>query len=237
MNLQHNSELLDRLAAEYVLGTLRGGARRRFEHMLRDSMLMRQAVAAWQDRLHPMAQFSTDVQPPSRVWERIAARTGALAGSASRSVWTMLWNALDFWRMLGMGSTAIAALLVGVLVMRQPQVQTKPPAFMSMMSDDKNQPMAMAMGDPKKHIIIVKMMPGHSVAADRSLELWAVPKEGHPRSLGLVRADGMITLPLPDSATPQAAPVLAVTLEPKGGSPKPDGPTGPVMFKGAWLEV
>jgi anti-sigma-K factor RskA len=32
-------------------------------------------------------------------------------------------------------------------------------------------------------------------------------------------------------------PLLAVTLEPKGGSPKADGPTGHIVFKGAWVKI
>ena len=32
-------------------------------------------------------------------------------------------------------------------------------------------------------------------------------------------------------------PLLAVTLEPKGGSPNPNGPTGPIVFKGAWVQI
>jgi hypothetical protein len=28
-----------------------------------------------------------------------------------------------------------------------------------------------------------------------------------------------------------------ISMEPKGGSPNPNGPTGPMLFKGAWLPV
>ena len=31
--------------------------------------------------------------------------------------------------------------------------------------------------------------------------------------------------------------LLAVTLEPKGGSPNPNGPTGPILYKGRWVRV
>jgi len=31
--------------------------------------------------------------------------------------------------------------------------------------------------------------------------------------------------------------LLAVTLEPKGGSPNPNGPTGPVLYKGNWVKI
>jgi anti-sigma-K factor RskA len=238
MNIQDNERLVDKLAAEYVLGTLRGGARRRFERILPESMVLRRAVAEWQDRLSPMAEFSQRVQPPAGVWQAIVRRTGVeQRAGGGRSLWQTLWHGLDFWRTLGIGSTAVAAILVAVLALRQPEVVTAPPAFLAMLSNDQSQPIAMVMGDPKRHTMTVKVLTTQTVAPDRSLELWAVPKQGNPRSLGLVSADGSITLPMPESATPASAPVLAVTLEPKGGSPKADGPTGPVVFKGAWLQV
>ena len=53
----------------------------------------------------------------------------------------------------------------------------------------------------------------------------------------LLAVDGSVTLVLPDNATPQTVPLLAVTLEPKGGSPDPKGPTGPIVFKGSWLQI
>jgi anti-sigma-K factor RskA len=238
MNIPHDQVLIDKLAAEYVLGTLKGGARRSFQRWLRDSMALRRAVAEWEDRLLPMAEFSTHVEPPAGLWQAIVRRTGLEQRDVGvRSLWQTLWNGLDFWRTLGIGSTAVAAILVAVLALRQPEIVATPPAFMAMLSNDQSQPIAMVMGDPKRHTMTVKVLASQSVAADRSLELWAVPKQGNPRSLGLVAANGSITLPMPENATPDSAPVLAVTLEPKGGSPKPDGPTGPVVFKGAWLQV
>jgi anti-sigma-K factor RskA len=31
--------------------------------------------------------------------------------------------------------------------------------------------------------------------------------------------------------------MLAVSLEPKGGSPDPNGPTGPILYKGNWVRM
>ena len=44
-------------------------------------------------------------------------------------------------------------------------------------------------------------------------------------------------LPLPANAIGDDVAVLAVSLEPKGGSPDPNGPTGPVVYKGAWVRL
>ena len=60
--------LADRLASEYVLGTLRGPARRRFESLLVAHPALRDAVAAWQGRLVPLSDRVAAVTPPARVW-------------------------------------------------------------------------------------------------------------------------------------------------------------------------
>ena len=69
--------------------------------------------------------------------------------------------------------------------------------------------------------------------ATRVPELWLIPPDGRPRPVGLLRADRGVTLSLPPElavlATGKA--VLAVSLEPPGGSPT-GLPTGPVIGTG-----
>jgi anti-sigma-K factor RskA len=67
----------------------------------------------------------------------------------------------------------------------------------------------------------------------RDYELWSI-RDGKPRSLGLIRADAaghaFLQLEIGDVATLQA---LAVSLEPKGGAPTKEAPSGPVVLLGA----
>lgn len=239
MNIQHNDALVEKLAAEYVLGTLKGAARRRFETMMHDNAALRRAVVEWQDRLNPMAEFAPAEQVSPLVWNAISAQLDLQSGKPARkpSFWRGLREDLSFWRGLGMSSTALAAILIAVLVTRQPESVVPAASYVAMLADDKSQPMAYVTGDAKRGEMIVRMVTSQPVAADKSLELWAVPKEGPPRSLGLVADSGSVTLPMPENAAPGSSPVLAVTLEPKGGSPNPNGPTGPVVFKGAWVQI
>ena len=240
MNILGNEKLMDRLSSEYVLGTLKGGARRRFEDLLPNSLVLRRAVAEWQDRLHPMAQFAPKAEPSPRVWKnlvrqlRLQQTSLPLAQDAEPRNWR---SSLAFWRGLGLVSTALATLLVAVLVTKQVGPAVPQASYIAMLSDDQSKPVAVVTGDPLQHRMTVRLVTRQVIASDKSLELWAVPKQGAPRSLGLLAADGSITLPLPDNATPQSIGLLAVSLEPKGGSPKTDGPSGPIVFKGAWVQV
>lgn len=240
MNIRHNESLREKLAAEYVLGTLRAGARRRFETWLQHDEALRRAVAEWQDRLHPLAELAPAVQPSPQVWREIEHRLhleGSYIKQSGISFWRGLHEDLSFWRGLGLVSTAVATILVAVLATKQPEPAAPLTNYVAMLADDKAQAVAVVTGDATRHQLVVKLVARQTVAADKSLQLWAVPKQGAPRSLGLIAADGTITLPLPDNATPQSIPLLAISLEPKGGSPDPNGPTGPILFKGAWVQI
>ncbi len=90
-------DLLDRLAAEYVLGTLRGRARRRFNQLQRELPAARDAVAAWEARLNPLSSVVPATAPPGRVWDAIAARTDAKSQAPSTPRrWAWLKPALGF---------------------------------------------------------------------------------------------------------------------------------------------
>lgn len=238
--LRNNDSLREKLASEYVLGTLRGGARRRFEGWLNEDAALRRAVAEWEDRLHPMAEFARPVQPPAQVWLEIEKRLDLAAAAQPprrRSFWQGLREDLAFWRGLGMASTAAAAVLATVLLTRLPESGAPAANYVATLADDKTQATMVITGDARRRQLTVRVIGQPAVAPDKSLELWAIPKEGAPRSLGLITADGTVTLPLPENATPENTPVLAISLEPKGGSPSRNAPSGPVLYKGAWVKI
>ncbi|WP_211466789.1 anti-sigma factor [Collimonas silvisoli] len=240
MEIQRNPVLVDKLAAEYVLGTLDGAARRRFESLLRRHAELRQAVAEWQDRLQPLAELAPPAQPSAAVWPAIEARLGLHSKpQRKRLTWFELREDLSFWRGLGLFSTTAAIILTSLLLTKQELSVPVAPvtSYIAMLSNDQAQPIAVVTGDAQGGRLFVKLLAPQPIAADKSLELWAVPKNGPPRSLGLLAADGSVSLALPADATPQTIPLLAVTLEPKGGSPDPKGPTGPIVFKGAWVQI
>ena len=271
MNLLDHPELLDRLAAAYALGTLRGGARRRFEELARNSPAVRVSAQVWQERFMSITELQQAEVPGPNVWKRIEnlvaaeSRPAAAPVAASVSSTETLLRALGLWRLgavVGAVSTvaavAVALNLRGDLQgsetqLAQLQAQGRALAqqnatltaqlaaqpdirYVSVLHDDKATPTMLVTFDPKHNTLTLKRVGGYQEGADKSLQLWAIPAAGAPRSLGVMGTDAVARLAAAEQVVGQS-PLLAISLEPKGGVPGEGGPTGPVLFKGAVLQT
>ncbi|SDE94891.1 Anti-sigma-K factor RskA [Massilia sp. PDC64] len=233
MNIRDNAPLRDRLAAEYALGTLRGGARRRFETWLRDDRQLRAAVADWQGRLAALAELQPQVTPPTRVWDAIERRLAP----AVVAPWWQFWrsSAARPWGVLalaaGAGALVLAVRLAG------PPVAAPRPQQIAALSDAQSQTVMVVTADTRHGRLRVRVAEDVHVPADRTLQLWAITRAGKPRSLGILPDNRSTDLALDARATAPDVALLAISLEPKGGSPDPNGPTGPVLYKGGWARL
>lgn len=222
MNCKGKPELRQRLAAEYVLGTLRGGARRRLERWLRDDADLSREVALWEARLAPLAQAVAPVAPPARVWQAVESRLGRDGKKP-----------FSWWKALGLMASGAAAALAAVALLLTLQPREVPAAYVAVLSDPKtSQPVLVATAAPGDRVLRVTTLDPAIHVAGRSLELWALPKGGQPRSLGLVSREKAVLklVAMADQALGDV-PALAVSLEPPGGSPSGQ-PSGPVLYTG-----
>lgn len=238
MNIRGNESLREKLAAEYVLGTLRGGARRRFEGWLHNDAALRRTVAEWEDRLLPLSEFAGEQAPRAEVWRGIERRLNLAPPAPAWQFWRQ--ESVGFWRGLSLASGAVAALAVVVAVtLTQAPVVIEAPVinYAATLTDEKSQTAILLTGDSRRHMLDVRVVSSVAVADDKTLQLWAIPKQGNPRSLGIVPDNRSATLALSDRALGADVQLLAISLEPKGGSPNPDGPTGPVLYKGNWVKL
>jgi anti-sigma-K factor RskA len=253
MDYLKHREVCEKLAAEYVLGTLRGPAARRFARLARDHATIRLMIQEWEARLGPLAAPIPERAPPASLWNRIAASIGASAGAPARN--PGLWASLAFWRSLGMLGSAVAVALLAVLVLRPPekveiQVPVEvvrllppkneiPPSYLAVLEDPKtHQPVMLAIAGRNSDQLFIKTVYERPIPSNRDLELWALPDGAKPRSLGVIGAGDRPKLKLAGNADADLGniPMLAVSLEPKGGSPT-GGPTGPVLYTGRCLKL
>ncbi len=232
-----NKTLADALAAQYVAGTLRGAARRRFEALLPGHPALRAAVADWQARLMPLTAVIDAQAPPAHTWARIEQRLWpAAAAAADQAALAPLpwWRGLAFWRAAS-GLATVAALSLAVLLARPDAPQ--PPVMVVLQTTGNDPAVAgsvVASFSADGRAAVARPVQPVALQTDRTLELWWAPAEGKPKSLGLIRADGATVLrpgALPGGIRGSRIDHMAVSVEPAGGSPTGQ-PTGPVVFYG-----
>jgi anti-sigma-K factor RskA len=256
MDLHRNPGLLDSLAAEHALGTLRGGARRRLDRIALSDEVVRQALFNWQRRFSAITELVASEAPPETVWRAIEAQLSLSYESSAAPVRTpqrssvesaVGWfQSLSFWRGWSFAATAVAlVLLFGVV---QPWKQFTTPTtrqqanngaaanpesrigYVAVLNDDKAQAVMLVTWNQTDSTMTVRRLSERPVPSDKALELWGLPAKGHPVALGMLPAGGQISLPV--SGRPQDLSALAISIEAPGGSPNPNAPTGPVVFSG-----
>ena len=218
-----STDLADRLAADYVAGGLRGAARRRFEALLSSHPRLREAVAAWQARLLPLTQTIAPVEPPPALWQRIEARIGGAVAPPRVG----LWQRLALWRSLA-AFAGVAAIVLALLLV-QP-LPSQPPIVVVLAATPGAGAGGFVAGvSADGRSVVTRPIAPVALAADRALELWAVPAQGAPTSLGLISEKAASVVRR--ERLPAGTAALAVSLEPPGGSPT-GAPTGPVLYVG-----
>lgn len=216
----------DILAAEHALGLADAGAR------ADSDAEFAAAVEAWRERFSPW--LGGDREVPPELWGRIERALPANDDPARP------------WRFATVAASAVAALLLGVAVLRPdapgpvpaPQVAARQPA-----------PMMVASLMPKEGAGVVTVTydardgrmlvnPVRMDAKGKAAELWVIPADGKPRSLGVVPDKAAATMLLAEERRAMMAGgvTLAVSLEPAGGSPTGQ-PTGPVVMTGILSRV
>ncbi|MFJ2463224.1 anti-sigma factor domain-containing protein [Pseudomonas sp. NPDC087615] len=209
------------LAADYAIGLMGSAARRRFEQLLLDDAALRAELAQWQESLVSLTEALPEHPVPDRVWHGITARIEpqVLHVPEKRPFWNWL-------RVTAAASSLVVLVLLGSLYNRDDTRYTA-----TLLSADAQPALKV---QAHADYLQVEPLTLAAIDADRSLELWAIAADGKPISLGVIPAGGKGKVELSEAqkvliGKPIA---LAVSLEPKGGSPTGQ-PTGPVLYQGA----
>ncbi|MGO4325690.1 anti-sigma factor [Cupriavidus sp. 2TAF22] len=243
MNLGRHPDLIDRLAAQYALGVLRGGARRRFEQLARQEPAIRAAIGQWQARLAGIAEVQAGSEPVDKLWCGIEQRLGwqpapaaaAAPGQAAAGWWQRLWGAAGFWRgaTLAAGALAVAAIALNVRMARE--LDTAPLVnAVAVLNDDRAEAAVLVTWDARSQALTLRRLDHLALTDAQALQLWALPAGGKPQSLGVLGHQRQLRLTVAQQLG--KVPALAISVEPRGGSPDPNGPTGPVVFKGRVID-
>jgi len=217
----------DMLAAEHALGLADESARE-----ARDPAFAA-AVEAWRTRLDPL--LGPERAVPPELWERIQRRLPA--NDETRA------DPARPWRFATFAASAAAAVLAGILLLRPetqapapaptPQVAAMPEARMMVaaLTPETGRGTVTVTYDDREGRLTVT--PVGMDAGARTPELWVIPADGRPRSLGVIADETARTLIVPagQRGLIGGGVTLAISLEPEGGSPTGQ-PTGPVVMTG-----
>lgn len=219
-----NPKLQSALAAEYVLGTLTGRARDRFENLMLAHPGIKDWVAFWEEKLQPLNESAPEMQPSDRVWKHIQVQLFPEMKKART-------QGTGFWRVLGIGASALSVLMA--IYIARPLLETSPEIpvsnYFTVFQDDEKQPVWSVQVNQTSAMLKLSALNVPELQADQDYELWLLqPDDQAPISLGLLPEAGELEVPLQSLPYGDAAGV-AVSLEPKGGSPT-GAPTGPVLY-------
>lgn len=215
---------LDALCGEYLLGTLRGAARRRFERALREEELVALRLRYWQRIFALRPAESAAVQPAAAGWARLQRELNL---ARYRLPW---WRRVGFWRGWAIGATAALMLALSFNLLRPVEPTLNDVARLA--------------GEPGTATVVaalsadgrtLRLRAARPVVAGpaQSYELWLIPVEGGaPVSLAVLgQLDAQLAVPVAQVGRLRAGAKLAVSVEPAGGS-RTGAPTGPVILVG-----
>lgn len=220
-----NHRQLDTLIGEYLLGALRGGARRRFERAARDEPAVALRLRTLQQQFTPRYSERIAETPAAGGWERLERE---LHLSQYRAPW---YSRVSFLRAWAFGVTAALLLGVALIALRVPTETTLTPIAQLALKGAPPSVTAALSRDGQT----LQLRAERPIVAGplRSYELWLIPEGGAPISLAVLGAlDGTLRVPAAQVGQLRRGAQLAVSVEPIGGSPT-GAPTGPVIMSGA----
>ena len=227
------------LAAERALGLLTGADRTDAVALERGDSAFAADVARWRGRLAPLLDEIEPVAPPDALWGRIERATGE--GADMTNV-VQLRRKMLRWRAGAGAMTAIAASL-GFVLLQQPRsvptpvVVQQPPLstpMVAMLGDGGKSMKVVASWDPTARQLVLAVAGEMPADPAHAHQLWVIPADGKPRSLGTMPASKQMHMRLADALADllQQGATIAISVEPPGGSPTGQ-PTGPVVASGA----
>lgn len=243
------------VASAYVVGTLPPRVRSWVERRMRHDAELCAAIVGWQDHLARWVDLLAPVEPRPEVWEALArdiaapARPQGRAAPVAPTPATVIADdqptvlapqhapprfvgSLAFWRTGA--SLALAACLALAIALGFALQPPPSPTHTAVFADAQGRPVWILEARLPEGGLALRAFAAAAPPPERAYELWMLPADGAPVSLGLLPAAGRHELALAPGlgARLVTAAGLAVSVEPAGGSPTGQ-PTGPVVFQAA----
>ncbi len=220
------------LAAELALDLLTGQEKADALLLQLSDPLFAEEVVAWRQRLAPLFDEFPSIPVPETIWDAAVERIGA-SPIGRRDRHGLAKSPLRIWKSLAITASLVAASLAFVLVrspVSQPPVPETPPKLTvaSLTGDTKGQVVTIAY-DPSTATL--RIASAGLYFGKKVPELWAIPSDGKPRSLGLIHGAGTSRLAVSKGHRSfiAAGTTLAVTLEDPSTAPHDAPSSTPIL--------
>jgi len=208
---------------------------REVEQRIAGDQIFAREVAFWEERLGGLAEGTPAVAPPASAWARIAAVLDRAEQPAATRAG--IWQSLAFWRGLALSTSALAAACLAALIYVGAVIPPRTPLVAQLRAEGGKTGFLAAVnsGGGTLAIVPAALLSGEE---QKAMELWLIPPGDKPHSLGLIDPSRPITIKVPQDLLSRVnrEAVLAVSLEPPGGSPTGQ-PTGPVIANGKLAQL
>jgi anti-sigma-K factor RskA len=221
MQTQQETALRD-MAGEYVLGTLTGDERSRFEELVAADLALQAEVTAWEERLAPMLNLVEPVVPPPGLWSRIESGLQPVAPRQKAGV----WESISFWRNLGM----VAVTLVLVLGLTVIGVRNDPAIDQVLMVTGEQSQVQWVVGTShRSEQLQIKAVAPPQLPTGMVCQLWMENPDGTLMPVGVLPHTGIQSMRIP--AQLGSGSRFKVSIEPADRLPK-KRPTDKFVFEG-----
>ncbi len=212
------------LAGEAALGLLGPAEQAAASARMATDPAFADEVAAWHERLHPMASDAS-MPPPDAVWQGIQSQ---IIAQPQQDRGTTLWKRLT---MLSTGIAAVLALMLFTQPTPSPEPTLTAPLIAALGSVEGRAAMTASYDRTTGELTLT---PVSMETGTLYPELWIIPEGGTAASLGIVRGDvpSRIFVNPKHRAVMAKGATLAITPEPFGGAPGGKA-TGPILASGA----
>jgi anti-sigma-K factor RskA len=215
------------LVGEFALGVLNADDHVRMAARIAADPALKSELRMWRQRLAGLDRDYAEERAPRAVLLRAEARLFPAPRPPG------LWNSLGFWRSLATGGVAFAVAAIGFNLMQPAPLDPDELATQlvaALEAQEGSGVSFVALYDSSSGMLRLTALSGEDMP-DKDFELWAIQGTEAPVSMGLVPIDARAEIAMPTDMPFTEGTVLAISLEPPGGSPT-GGPTGPVVAMG-----
>ncbi len=236
----------ERLAGEFVLGTLDHAERKEAEELMAKDHRFAQSVADWNRWLFPLTEAIPSYLPPETLWSKIESTLDSVDGerashvtvrTSDHSQIVQLRQKLATWRFATL-ATGFAALMLVLAVISGVDLpwhaSFQDNQYVAMLGNDSGRYGFIVTVAPTKQKMMIRQL-GVSAPPEKCHELWLIKSDGSvPSTLGIIKPGSHKSFDISGMISTddlKKGLKLAVSVEPLSGAQS--GLTmGPVVFQG-----